>query len=639
MATYRRFRVQRKYINGQPTDETRLGEQIDSTDYPSLEECERGSGCTDLEYRWVDVQNEYICEGMNKYTKQRREQRCVGTDEWVAIYPYEYQKGEIMEERSEDCGFSCELDLRFYNWATQKYSSTYVSWSKETISKSDEYFSDPTLLSVFDYCGVVKMVPDDAFYNNHRMDRILLNGCEYIGDGAFKHEPGASKGLQTIEIPSCSYIGDYAFEANSPKFLDISNVEYIGSWAFAIAKSYSSLSGYNSSAGYVIPMPVLSLPKCSYIGEYAFFGHVPESVDLPLVKSLPKYCLWNTAVYGFLTYASLPECERIESSAIRFAGSSIYLPKVSYIMGNPCMQPKFINFGYSGVVEFEPTKLLSGNVQSVRIIVPRSLYDAYYDKYAGYSAVLTGIDSQGSTYKGYYYYSRLFVCDDMWGTLHYSYQDGTQSDVSWIISYVRSANNDGSNAVEIIDSGGIIKTLQGGFAFASCPYLRMVSFPALSQITNRAFLKCSNLTDVYLMSNSVVSFSIPYGVFSGCNSNLKIHIPESLCDDYYQTYKNETTTLAGGIEKNIWELFDCNPTVDKFTLGVYIGHGSGSILVEPSKEYYNRGETITLTAYPAEGQKLSWWSRLPGTVKLVANPTTITSISSNWSYYAHFYNK
>ena len=65
MATYRRFRVQRKYINGKPTDETRLGEQIDSTDYTSLEECKRGSGCTNLEYRWVDVQNEYICEGFN----------------------------------------------------------------------------------------------------------------------------------------------------------------------------------------------------------------------------------------------------------------------------------------------------------------------------------------------------------------------------------------------------------------------------------------------------------------------------------------------------------------------------------------------------------------------------------------------
>lgn len=106
MAIYRRFRVQRKYVNGQSTDETRLGEQIDTTDYSSLEECERNSGCTDLEYRWVDIQNEYICEGVNKYQKQRREQRCVGTEEWTAIYPYQYQTGSLIEKDSSDCGYA-----------------------------------------------------------------------------------------------------------------------------------------------------------------------------------------------------------------------------------------------------------------------------------------------------------------------------------------------------------------------------------------------------------------------------------------------------------------------------------------------------------------------------------------------------
>ena len=107
MATYRRFRVQRKYINGQPTDETRLGEQIDSTDYPSLEECERGSGCTDLEYRWFNLDtSEYVCEGGSKYRKQIRQQRCVGTEEWTSIYPYQYQKGALIEKNSPDCGYS-----------------------------------------------------------------------------------------------------------------------------------------------------------------------------------------------------------------------------------------------------------------------------------------------------------------------------------------------------------------------------------------------------------------------------------------------------------------------------------------------------------------------------------------------------
>lgn len=421
MATYRRFRVQRKYINGKPTDETRLGEQIDSTDYPSLEECERGSGCTNLEYRWVDVQNEYICEGFKKYTKQRREQRCVGTNEWVAIYPYEYQKGELIEERSEDCGFSCELDLRFYNWATKKYSSTYVSWSKETISKSDQYFSDPTLLSVFDYCGVIKNVPENAFYNNHRIDRILLNGCEYIGDGAFKHEPGASAGLQTIEIPSCSYIGNYAFEANGlASNVNMPNVEYIGNWAFAVPQSYSSSDGYLSGGIGFFPSETLYLPKCSYIGEYAFFFHVPtRSIDLPLVKSLPKYCFYRpiytsqTGAYEGLQ-VNLPECEYIAENAIKFGGISITLPKVSVIEGSPCgistTYLRHLYLGYQGVVSFS-SALVNGNWNSFRIHVPPEYYDAYMAEYGSVSTFLWYRTSSGSTRRAYYNFSRLLTSE------------------------------------------------------------------------------------------------------------------------------------------------------------------------------------------------------------------------------------
>lgn len=421
MATYRRFRVQRKYINGKPTDETRLGEQIDSTDYTSLEECKRGSGCTNLEYRWVDVQNEYICEGFNKYKKQRREQRCVGTNEWVTIYPYEYQKGELIEERSEDCGFSCELDLRFYNWVTSKYSSRYVSLSKSTISKSDEYFSDPTLLSVFDYCGVVKMVPENAFYNNHRIDRISLNGCEYIGDGAFKHEPGASAGLNTIEIPNCSYIGNYAFEANGLKSkVDIINAEYIGKWAFGVAESYSSLDGYLSKGLGLFPSETLYLPKCSYIGEYAFFYHVPKkSIDLPLVKSLPKYCFFRpiyyqqTEIYEGLQ-VNLPECEYIDENAIKFGGISITLPKVSVIKGSPCgesMTPlRHLYLGYQGVVSFS-SALVNGNWNSFRIHVPPEYYDAYIAEYGSISTLLWRQTSNGDIRRLYYNFSRLITSE------------------------------------------------------------------------------------------------------------------------------------------------------------------------------------------------------------------------------------
>ena len=108
MAIYRRFRVQQKYVNGKPTGEYRLGVEIDSTDYNSLEECNRGSDCTELEYRWVDMESadDYICDGTNKYKKQMKQQKCITEEAWTNVYPYEYRAGGLIEHDSVDCGYS-----------------------------------------------------------------------------------------------------------------------------------------------------------------------------------------------------------------------------------------------------------------------------------------------------------------------------------------------------------------------------------------------------------------------------------------------------------------------------------------------------------------------------------------------------
>ena len=99
MAIFRRFKVQQKYVNGQPTEEYRLGVEVDGTNYHSLEACESGSECTELEYRWVDMESadDYICDGTNKYKKQKKQQKCVNEETWTDVYPYEYQKGDSVK--------------------------------------------------------------------------------------------------------------------------------------------------------------------------------------------------------------------------------------------------------------------------------------------------------------------------------------------------------------------------------------------------------------------------------------------------------------------------------------------------------------------------------------------------------------
>lgn len=321
------------------------------------------------------------------------------------------------KSESEDC----RLSLRYYNWATKEYSNALVSWEKETISKSDSYFNDATLISIFDYCGVVKSVPKEAFYNFADIHSVVLKGCKYIDDYAFKHSVGFGDGAKFVDLPICSYIGNFAFEANGLyEYVNIPNVEYIGSWAFAAAKSYSSDNGGFDDKVAFFASETLYLPKCSYIGEYAFYFKPPKkSIDLPLVKSLPKYCFYRPffiaqySIYSGLQ-VNLPECEYIDESAIKFGGESVTLPKVSVIKGSPCgfstTSLRHLYLGYQGVVSFS-SSLVNGNWSSFRIHVPSAYYNDYMARYGSVSTILWAKTSSGSTYSAYFNFSRLLTSE------------------------------------------------------------------------------------------------------------------------------------------------------------------------------------------------------------------------------------
>lgn len=105
MAIYKRFVVQQKYYNGIPTGEYRYGAELDGKGYHTLANCEAGSECINLEFRWINVDGEVICEGTTAYQKQKRQQRCQNETEWVDIYPYVYQRGSKISDDSDECGY------------------------------------------------------------------------------------------------------------------------------------------------------------------------------------------------------------------------------------------------------------------------------------------------------------------------------------------------------------------------------------------------------------------------------------------------------------------------------------------------------------------------------------------------------
>ena len=369
MAIYRRFRVQRKYVNGQPTEEYRLGVEIDSTDYNSLEECNRGSDCTELEYRWVDMESadDYICDGTNKYKKQRKQQKCVTEEAWTNVYPYEYQKGELIEQNSIDCGYGSG-EYHIYG-TTDGHGNITIYPSKEYYSSTDIVTitalpSTDYIFSCYNYGGnmnygrvaynsVLSLTMSHNWYVSaafvygassvgslfylysddthswYDWSKSTLSGddntgwkasviidysgvIQTISSDAFKNHTD----LTEIILPNCSYIGNYAFNScYSLTSINLSNCLSVDRGGF---DGCSSLTSVN-------------LPNCSYIGRYAFAKCSSlTSIDLPNCTYISREAFY---VCEALTSISLPLCEYVGFEAFADCHSlpSINLPNCSYV--------------------------------------------------------------------------------------------------------------------------------------------------------------------------------------------------------------------------------------------------------------------------------------------------------------------
>ena len=372
MAIYRRFRVQQKYVNGQPTEEYRLGVEIDSTDYNSLEACESGSECTELEYRWVDMEsaNDYICEGTNKYKKQRKQQKCITEEVWTNVYPYEYQKGDLIEHDSVDCGYEPSVGYHIYG-RTDGHGSINISPSKEYYSSTDVVTitalpSTDYMFSCYNYGG--NMTYGSVAYNsvlsltmshNWYVSAVFKSAAPSVGSLYYSYYNGqeiwyewskstlsksdnagslasiiidysgviqmipdsafsSQSYLISINFPSCAYVSDDAFcSCYKLQSVNLPLCEHLGSMAF-----------YSCSA-----LQSIDLPVCSSIGIYTFDTCKSlQSVNLPNCTFI-DYGAFNNCYK--LQSINLPLCEHIGNEAFRDCSAlqSIDLPKCSKVSG------------------------------------------------------------------------------------------------------------------------------------------------------------------------------------------------------------------------------------------------------------------------------------------------------------------
>lgn len=92
---------------------TNLQEQINSLQ-EALEKCCSGTPTPTVEYRWITLtsSSDYLCVGTTKYEKQQKQQSTDGGITWTNVVPSEYQRGQIIETSSVDCGAAPEITDR-----------------------------------------------------------------------------------------------------------------------------------------------------------------------------------------------------------------------------------------------------------------------------------------------------------------------------------------------------------------------------------------------------------------------------------------------------------------------------------------------------------------------------------------------
>lgn len=77
----------------------------------------KGTTTQQPQYRWVPTE-EYICDGFNKYVKEKQEE--LVNNEWVATD--KFRKGALIETSCVDCGYSIQT---LYRWVTLNLTEEY----------------------------------------------------------------------------------------------------------------------------------------------------------------------------------------------------------------------------------------------------------------------------------------------------------------------------------------------------------------------------------------------------------------------------------------------------------------------------------------------------------------------------------
>ena len=170
-----------------------------------------GGGIT--QYRWVNVSGQYTCVSTTKYQKTKKQQSTDGGSTWTDVSPIEYSTGAVIEYNSEDCGYVPSYKLVASYEGGQTYSLECNSSSALTTADTRPNGYTPSAMTSAVIGDCVTSIGNVAFSGCTSLSSVTIpNSVTSIGNSTFFK----CISLTSVTIPnSVATIDGWAFEACS----------------------------------------------------------------------------------------------------------------------------------------------------------------------------------------------------------------------------------------------------------------------------------------------------------------------------------------------------------------------------------------------------------------------------------------
>ena len=287
------------------------------------------SGCCGTQedvYRWLTIIGEYLCDGNDKYEKQKYQVSHDGGINWEDVTPIQYQKGQLIESNSEDCGYAPQPQ---YRWkaaptsdymcnGTSKYYKEYYQVSYDGGQTWENVSPGQTKIG-----GLIETNSSDCGYVTPQYRWQKAASTDYICSGTTKHfkeyyqvsndggetwsnvspeQTRTSIGIIETNSADCGYVtppSKLVLTLNDGSTVSAACGSAPGPIGQPNETTMYDLNEYQSDAVRA------EIKDCvTRIGEWSFFSYHITSVTIPNTVTSIGYCGFGHCDY--LTGVTLP---------------------------------------------------------------------------------------------------------------------------------------------------------------------------------------------------------------------------------------------------------------------------------------------------------------------------------------------